>query len=692
VSPFDELHPALRYHLVNTLGWTELRPTQLAAIKPVQSGDNVLLLAPTAGGKTEAAVFPLLSKMAGEGWRGLSALYVCPLRALLNNIEPRLQRYASFVGRRAALWHGDVGDAGRRDVLRDPPDLLLTTPESLEAMMISPRVNVTLLLGDVRAVVVDELHAFGGDDRGWHLLFLLARIEHLAGRQLQRIGLTATVGNPEEMLAWLARERAGQLIGTSQPTTDGDVTADYVGSLGNAITVLARVFRGERRLVFAESRSRIEQITEGLRAAGIRTFASHASLSADERRAAEAAFAAEPDCAIVATSTLELGIDVGDLDRVVQIGAPASVTSFLQRMGRTGRRARAQRNCLFLATDDEELLTALAIATLWREGAVDPVTPPARPAHIYAQQVMALALQLGGVARPDLDAWLGPVASEVPEDDRIAAVRHMLQASVLAEDGGVLGLGERGEREFGRRHFGDLVAAFSSPLMLAVHHGTAELGTVHPASLARSRRDAAPVLLLGGRSWQVVEVDWPRRRVAVVPAKGGGRSRWLGGGRTLAAGVCHAAERIVAGGIPGCGLSRRAEARLAEIRERLAFVDGRSLPIVAEEDNQVRVWPFAGGLASASLARALTLSGLSSIRWDDFSVSVRAISAETVAQAIAKINSAEARPSLPEDMSTALKFSACLPNSVAAAVLRARTAVPGPIAEILGRPIRQIHA
>jgi ATP-dependent Lhr-like helicase len=688
----DELQPALRYHLVNTLGWTELRPTQLAAIEPVQSGENVLLLAPTAGGKTEAAVFPLLSRMASEGWRGLSALYVCPLRALLNNIEPRLQRYASFVGRRAALWHGDVGDAARRHILHDPPDILLTTPESLEAMLISPRVDIAFLLGDVRAVVVDELHAFAGDDRGWHLLFLLARIEHLGGRQLQRIGLTATVGNPEEMLVWLAPGRGGQVIGHSRPTTDGEVTADYVGSLGNAITVLTRVFRGERRLIFAESRSRVEQITEGLRTAGIRTFASHASLSAAERRAAEAAFAIEPDCAIVATSTLELGIDVGDLDRVVQIGAPASVTSFLQRMGRTGRRIGAQRNCLFLATDDEELLTSLAVSTLWREGVVDPVTPPARPAHIYAQQVMALALQLGGVARPDLDAWLGPVALEVRENDRIAVVRHMLQAGVLAEDGGILGLGERGEREFGRRHFGDLVAAFSSPLMLTVHYGAAELGTVHPASLARSRGDSAPVLLLGERSWQVVEVDWPRRRISVAPAKGGGRSRWLGGGRTLSARVCHAAERIVAGAAPGCALSRRAEARLVEVRERLAFVDGRSLPVVADGDGQVRVWPFAGALASASLERALAQSGVASTRWDDFSTTVRATSTDPVARAIANINPADASPCLPPNIAAALKFSSCLPNSIAAAVLHARTAVPDAVAEVLSRPIRQINA
>jgi ATP-dependent Lhr-like helicase len=692
VSPFDELHPALRYHILNTLGWTELRPSQLQAIQPVQRGDSVLLLAPTAGGKTEAAVLPLLSRMANEGWRGVSVLYVCPLRALLNNIEPRLERYASFVGRRAALWHGDVRDTARRRILGDPPDLLLTTPESLEAMMISPRVSVANLLGGVRAVVVDELHAFAGDDRGWHLLFLLGRIERLASRHLQRVGLSATVGNPEEVLGWLTRGRNGQVIGPSEATADGEVTADYVGSLANAATVLARLFRGERRLVFAESRSRVEQITEGLRAAGIRTFASHASLSVDERRAAEAAFAADPDCAIVATSTLELGIDVGDLDRVVQVGSPASVTSFLQRMGRTGRRIGASRNCLFLATDDEELLTALAIATLAREGVVDPVIPPARPAHIYAQQVMALALQLGGVTRPDLDAWLGDVAVAVPETDRVAVLRHMLETGVMADDGGVLGLGERGEREFGHRHFGDLVAAFSSPLMLTVRHGSTELGTVHPASLAGVRRTAVPVLLLGGRSWEVVEIDWPRRRVSVVPAKGGGRSRWLGSGRTLSAQICHAAERIVAGAAPSCQLSRRAVARLAEVRERLVFVDGRSLPIVADGDGQVHVWPFAGGLASASLARALTLSGLTSIRWDDFSVSMRATGAEPIARTIAKIDSADARPSLPEDMSIVLKFSACLTNSIAAGVLRARTAVPAAVAEILSRPIRQVRS
>ena len=272
-------------------------------------------------------------------------------------------------------------------------------------------------------------------------------------------------------------------------------------------------------------------------------------------------------------------------------------------MGRTGRRVGGRRNCLFLATNDEELLTALAVIALWHEGVIKSVVPPPRPAHIFAQQIMALVLQEGGVSRPDIDAWLGDTANAVDRVDRLAILRHMLETEVLSDSEGVIGFGPRGEREFGRRHFGDIVAAFSNPMMLFVHHGAAELGTIQPASLPVSGGEK-PVLLLGGKSWKVTNIDWPRRRVDVIPVQDGGRSRWLGGGRNLTSQVCHAAECVVAGNNPACTLSQRSTARLAEIRERLAFVDGRSLPVVFEEDRRVRVWCFAGGLATAALARS----------------------------------------------------------------------------------------
>jgi ATP-dependent Lhr-like helicase len=322
VTAFDRLHPSLQHHIVNSLGWRELRALQEQAIAPVLDGRHCLLLAPTAGGKTEAAIFPLLSRMLAEDWRGLSVLYVRPIRALLNNLEERLSHYAGLVGRSCGLWHGDVSQAVKSRTLAEPPDILLTTPESLEALLISNRTDKPYFFGSVKVVVVDEIHAFAGDDRGWHLLAVLDRIVRLAGHPLQRIGLSATVGNSGELLHWLvaSSEAEGDVIAppTSAPSA-ADVTIDYVGNIQNAATVLKLLYAGEKRLVFCDSRARTEELAALLRSEGVPTFVSYSSLSVEERHDAERAFREGRDCVIVATSTLELGIDVGDLDRVILI-------------------------------------------------------------------------------------------------------------------------------------------------------------------------------------------------------------------------------------------------------------------------------------------------------------------------------------------------------------------------------------
>ncbi|MFN9540724.1 MAG: DEAD/DEAH box helicase, partial [Planctomycetota bacterium] len=155
MSNFEQLHPALQHHIVNSLGWRELRPFQDAVIPPILAGEHLIVLAPTAGGKTEAAFFPVASRMLSEDWRGLSVLYLCPIKALLNNLDLRLQRYCTLLGRRAAKWHGDVTTGARRRILREPPDLLLTTPESLEVMLVSPNVDSRDLLSNLQVVIID---------------------------------------------------------------------------------------------------------------------------------------------------------------------------------------------------------------------------------------------------------------------------------------------------------------------------------------------------------------------------------------------------------------------------------------------------------------------------------------------------------------------------------------------------------
>jgi ATP-dependent Lhr-like helicase len=203
VSAFQRLHPAIQHHIVNSLGWQTLRPLQDAPIEPVLKAESALLIAPTAGGKTEAAIFPLLSQLVTQDWIAISILYVCPIKALLNNLEIRLRHYADWLGRRVGVWHGDIGQGDRSRILKTPPDILLATPESLEVMLVSRRPGRGRLFANVRAVVIDEIHAFAGDDRGRHLLAVLDRISHLSEHPLQRIGLSATVGNPDELFNWL---------------------------------------------------------------------------------------------------------------------------------------------------------------------------------------------------------------------------------------------------------------------------------------------------------------------------------------------------------------------------------------------------------------------------------------------------------------------------------------------------------
>jgi ATP-dependent helicase Lhr and Lhr-like helicase len=435
VSYFDTLHPALQHHIVNSLGWRELRPFQEAVIPAILAGKHLLILAPTAGGKTEAAFFPVLSRMLSEGWTGLSVLYICPIKALLNNLDARLQRYCALVGRRVALWHGDIKTPARRRILRDPPDCLLTTPESLEVMLVSPNVDARSLFSKLQVAIIDEIHAFAGDDRGWHLLAVLERITRLAGREVQRLGLSATVGNPAILMDWLAgsctRER--EVFLPLEDQSPAEVTLDYVGSLQNAAVVISRLHRGEKRLVFIDSRARAEQLAHALRQREVTTFITHSSLSREQRHMAEEAFALRDDCVIVATSVLELGIDVGTLDRVIQIDAPPTVSSFLQRMGRTGRRSGTSRNCLFLATGDEALMQAAGLIDLWASGYIEPITPPPKPWHILAQQVMALALQEHGIGRQDWLHWISnvPAFARLPMAQIDSLVQWMLHQQIL---------------------------------------------------------------------------------------------------------------------------------------------------------------------------------------------------------------------------------------------------------------------
>ncbi|WP_215455020.1 DEAD/DEAH box helicase [Streptomyces sp. ATCC 21386] len=707
----DRLDPVVLHHIVNTLGWPDLRPLQRSAVTPLMDGQDAVLLAPTAGGKTEAACFPLLSAMTEQKWTGTSVLYLCPLKALLNNLVGRVDSYAQWLGRRAALWHGDTKESQRQRIRTEAPDVLLTTPESLEAMLIGVKTDHARLLGSVRAVVVDEVHAFAGDDRGWHLLAVLERLERVTGRPIQRVGLSATVGNPAQLLHWLqgagAASRTGQVVapgvepppdpgragtpddaGADRPGPAGEVELDYVGSLENAAKLIAALHRGEKRLVFCDSRRQVEELGAALRAREVTVFLSHASLSVDERTRSERAFAEARDCVIVSTSTLELGIDVGDLDRVIQVDSPASVASFLQRIGRTGRRPGTVRNCLFLTTRKDTLLQAAGLLVLWSRGWVEPVVPPPEPRHLVAQQLLAVTLQQHKLGDHLWDRQWNGLA---PFDSSAAPIlRFLTEEGFLDSDGGMLFVGPEAERRFGKRHFIELTASFTAPPQFTVLSGRTEIGRTDPSVLTEERPGPRR-LLLGGRSWQVTYIDWLRKRVFVEPADGGGIAKWMNGGVVgLSYALTRAMREVLLGTDPPVSLTRRAETCLAEQRETDAPATvhpGGTL--ITRVGSDVRWWTWAGYRANATLAATLQSVTDPLQRPTDSWLRLREnLTPGDWRTARDNVGENLVLPDVDRRAVRGLKFSAALPERLAVATVAVRLADFESARLVLGEPAR----
>jgi ATP-dependent Lhr-like helicase len=553
------------------------------------------------------------------------------------------------------VWHGDISQSRKQRALKEAPDLLLTTPESIEAMLISTRVDQPAWFGNLQAVIVDELHAFAADDRGWHLRSVLHRLDGYLKRPLQRVGLSATVSNPKELLEWLAPTGKREVVGSASVTTDADVTIDHVSSLENAATVVARLHHGQKRLVFCDSRSSAEQLSSMLRAHGVRTFLSHASLSAAERRQAEAAFAEEKDCVIVATSTLELGIDVGDLDKVIQIDAPSTVSSFLQRMGRTGRRLGSSRNCLFLTTNDNAFLLALGITQRWSETWVEAAIPPEKPWPIVAQQAMAATLEREELPTHELAELLSGSFPELDQAEIRHLVEHLVKVEYLDRSEAVVRVGSRMELEFGRGHYRDLLASFSGSLLLTGKHGSAEVGYIDPTVLT-GEQDSR-LILLAGRSWRVTGIEWSKKTVWLEPVKEGGKARWMGGARSLSREVCQGIRTVLAQGAPDLvTLSQRAKTALQFLREDLCISPGTHFISTRPEDKIVRTWTFAGTRANRTMARNASVAG-DKVKFDALSVQAPASMLDRPSDQAIELTDDEL-----SSFAESVKFSTCIPR------------------------------
>jgi ATP-dependent Lhr-like helicase len=580
-------------------------------IDAVLDGANVVVLAPTAGGKTEAAIFPVLSQILTKQRPPVSVLYVCPTKALLNNQEERLRAYARMVGLDVFKWHGDASAAAKDRFRREPAHILLTTPESIEVMLISAKTAARALFVDLGTVIVDEVHAFASDDRGAHLVSLLERLSVFCDRDIQRIGLSATVGNPRVIGQWLqgSSRRTFRLVDPPRPPPMRDLCIDFTEDIHDAARGLAQLARGRKSLVFVESRSRAEKVAQALSGTGVEVFIHHSSVSRADRALAEERFTHGSNTALVATSTMELGIDVGDLDQVLQVDAPSSVASFLQRMGRTGRRAGTRSNCTFFCQTPESLLQAVALLRLAASGWVEDVAPAEGAMHVLAHQIIALTLQEGGASRHQVLPWLvaaWPFAS-IREHRLHQLVDTMVEREILYEADGLLSLGQRGERLYGRKNFFELCSVFSSPPILRVQNRRDEVGYVSALFVqGHDGRDGPLCFRLGGRAWQAVRVDWTKGTIEVRPTDRGQVPSWLGMSGVLSYPLCQAMMRaLMEPGPETAWLTPVASRTLADLRLGYDGMLEEGAASLEDHGENVQLHTFAGGGINRLLAAGL---------------------------------------------------------------------------------------
>jgi ATP-dependent Lhr-like helicase len=608
--------------VVSRLGWRSLRPVQEASIGPLLAGHDAIILAPTAGGKTESAMLPLLDRLLAASLHGQPAiLYLCPLKALINNLLPRLQSLAQLAGRDAFAWHGEVTATERKGFLAEPQAVLLTTPESLQVILSRANLDAAELFAGLETVVIDEVHAFAGTSRGDQLMALMHQLDHYRGQPVQRVGLSATVGNPEALLRWLGGER-GRVETLIDPNKDGAqrtrrmLEVHPVGSdSAECADLLAKLMRGSAKsLLFVDSRRQAEEIRGHIASRGVEALAHHSSLSQEMREQSEAAFKGSSQGkklpqVIVCTSTLELGLDVGDVDKVFQLGAPSTVSAFLQRFGRAGRREGSVAHMVFVTDREDSFLRALALIRLALAKKVEPVVPDPRAFCVLIQQILLQVLKHGGLAPDKLWAALGtpPCFAGISDQEKQRLLSHMIEGEWLLTGQGRLRLGDRTEKAYGRSHFMDLLSVFTGGANVTVK--TVEgrpVGTLD-ASVALRLWSERSSFILGGGSWLPKGWDERSKTLTVVGSVGGESVRWSGSKGEMSLALCREVRSLLTETDPLPFLGPKAQAHLDELRKTSHDVDP-DRPVVWEtgklENRKTVVELWAGQRVHRTLADA----------------------------------------------------------------------------------------
>ncbi len=630
-------------------GWDSLRSVQVAAADAIfNTQDNVLLAASTASGKTEAAFFPILTQLEQDPPSSIGVIYLAPLKALINDQFGRLDELCEEANIPVYRWHGDVSQSRKSKLLKHPRGILQITPESLESILLHKHAHVGALFGDVRFIVIDEIHSLMRADRGGQCLCLIERLSRLAGCNPRRIGLSATIGDLQMAGSFLGAgsgrdtvipriEDTGQrwrlsmehfFIGESKPKEqDGLCLASEPPSdtaPAAADPGLGYVFehtRGKKCLVFANSREEAEAVTTTLRSyceatkQPDRFLIHHGNLSASYRESAEDAMREEDlNLTTVTTSTLELGIDIGRLERAFQIDAPFTVSSFLQRMGRTGRRGAPPEMWFVMREEKPEpratlgetipwkLLQGIALVQLYLEKRwVEPPRLDRLPYSLLYHQTMATLASGGEMSAAELAVRVLTLSyfHRVSADDFRMLLHHLISIDhiQLTEEGGLI-VGLAGERVVNNYRF---YGVFQESEEYTVRSESQELGTIVMPPPAGEK------IAIAGATWIVEEVDYKRHVVYATQVKGQVPAYFGDCPGDINTVILERMLRVLEEEVTYPYLMHNAQVRLAQARSTARNSGISRVPLIHLGGDSWGLFPWLGSYAFLALERFLKI-------------------------------------------------------------------------------------
>lgn len=649
MNVFDRYAPFVQ-DFVYRAGWQNLRGVQNAAGEAIFGTDsNVLLTASTASGKTEAAFFPILTLLDEEPPQSVGVLYIAPLKALINDQFGRLNELCEEAGIAVYRWHGDVPQSQKRKLLKKPSGILQITPESLESLMINKYMEIPSLFHDLRFIVIDEIHSLLRGDRGMQTFCLIERMCRLAGCQPRRIGLSATIGNPQAAGKFLAagsnrptvipqfqggkevwrlsmehffnsdpqadegRDEIAE-IPALEPSTDHAPTAADPG-----MGYIFEHTRGRKCLIFTNSREECESVCQHLRQyceakhEPDRFLIHHGNLSASYRESAEEEMKDDDSLlSVCATATLELGIDIGRLERAFQIDAPFTVSGFLQRMGRTGRRGNPSEMWFVMREEHPEaramlpdmipwyLIQGIALVQLYiEERFVEPPRTERLPYSLLYHQTMSTLASCGEMTPAELASRVLPLSCfhRITQEDYKILLRHLLETDHInrTENGGLI-VGITGERIVNSYKF---YAVFQENIEYSVRAGSEELGTIVKPPPVGDK------IAIAGRVWVVEEVDHKKRDVYCTLVKGNIPAYFGDVAGDIHTHILERMFRVLEEDRAYPYLMRHAVCRLADAREHFSLSGMADKPLIHLGGNMWALFPWLGSYAFLAIERFL---------------------------------------------------------------------------------------